>query len=192
MKKLDEETALSILFANTKRKKRKTDLLTIAKNCDYLVKLYGSQKAVAEKVGLSSEMIREFLVVLKLPKKIQDLVSERKIDSIDIVREISALKEPSRQIVASEAFINSLSKDVRDIKRLMKDANVSVKNAKKAVLDAKPEELHIFVMDFDDEMYQAIIENAKASRVKPTELVRGIVMDWLKQKQEKNKEQRVD
>jgi len=188
MKKLDEETALSVLFANTRRKKRKTDLLTIAKHCDYLVKLYGSQKAVAEKVGLSSEMIREFLVVLKLPKKIQDLVSERKIDSIDIVREISALKEPSRQIVASEAFINSLSKDVRDIKRLMKDANVSVKNAKKAVLDAKPEELHIFVMDFDDEMYQAIIENAKASRVKPTELVRGIVMDWLKQKQEKNKE----
>lgn len=188
MKKLDEKTALSILFANTKyRKKRKTDLLTIAKNCDYLVKLYGSKKAVAEKVGLSSEMIREFLVVLKLPKQIQDLVSDRKIDSIDIVREISVLKEPSRQIVASEAFINSLSKDVRDIKRLIKDANVSVKNAKKTVLDAKPEELHIFVMDFDNEMYQAIIENAKASRVKPTELVRGIVMDWLKQKQEKIK-----
>ena len=104
MNKLDEETALSILFANTKRKKRTTDLLTIAKNCDYLVKLYGSQKAVSEKVGLSSEMIREFLVVLKLPKQIQDLVSERKIDSIDIVREISALKESPKQIIASKAL----------------------------------------------------------------------------------------
>lgn len=192
MKKLDEETALSILFANSKRIKRKTDLLTIAKNCDYLVKLYGSQKAVAQKVGLSSEMIREFLVVLKLPKQIQDLVSDRKIDSIDIVKEISALKEPTIQIAASKVFTNSLTKDVRDIKRLMKDANVSVKDAKKAILDAKPEELHIFVIDFDNEMYQAIIENAKASGIKPTELVRGIVMDWLKQKREKNKEQRVE
>lgn len=187
MNKLDEETALSILFANTKRKKRTTDLLTIAKNCDYLVKLYGSQKAVSEKVGLSSEMIREFLVVLKLPKQIQDLVSERKIDSIDIVREISALKESPKQIIASKAFINSLTKDVRDIKRLIKNTNISVQNAKKSVLDAKPEELHIFIMDFNDEMYQAIIENAKASRVKPTELVRRIVIDWLK-KQEKIKE----
>jgi len=192
MKKLDEETALSILFANTKRKKRNMDLLTIAKSCDYLVKSYGSQRAVAEKVGLSSEMIREFLVVLKLPKQIQDLVSDRKIDSIDIVREISALKDPYRQIAAAEAFINSLSKDVRDIKRLMKDANVSVKNAKKTLLNAKPEELHIFVIDFDDEMYRAVIEIAKASRVKPAELVRGIVMDWLKQKQEKIKHRGVD
>jgi len=187
MKKLDEETALAIVFANTKRKKRNADLLTIAKSCDYLAKLYGSQKAVAEKVGLSTEMIREFLTVLKLPAEIQDLISERKIDSIDIVREISVLQEPSKQIVAAEAFINSLSEDVRDIKRLIKDANVSVKDAKKTVLDAKPKGLHIFIMDFDDEMYRAVIEYAKTSRVKPAELVREIVMEWLKQKQEKIK-----
>lgn len=185
MKKLDEETALSILFANTKRKKRNSDLLTIAKSCEYLVKLYGSQKAVAEKVGLSTEMIREFLTTLNLPIEIQNLVSERRIDSIDIVREISAIKEPSKQIAATEAFINSLSKDVRDIKRLVKDANVSVKEAKKVVLDAKPKGLHIFIMDFEDETYRAIIRQAKALKIKPAELVKGIVTDWLKQKTKK-------
>jgi hypothetical protein len=180
MRKLNEETALAIVFANTKRKKRPDDLITIANAFDYLVRLYGSQKVVAEKVGLSTEMLREFLTPLKLPEEIQKLVSDRRVDSIDIIREISALKEPSKQIAATEAFINSLSKDVRDIKRLVKDANVSVKDAKKVVLEAKPKGLHIFVMDFDDEMYRTIIKQARVLKIKPAELVKRIVKDWLK------------
>jgi len=185
MRKLNEETALAIVFANTKRKKRPDDLITVANAFEYLVRLYGSQKAVAGKVGLSTEMIREFLTTLKLPLEIQNLISERKINSIDTVRELSVIKESSKQIAAAESFINSLSKDVRDIKRLVKDANVSVKDAKKVVLEAKPKGLHIFVMDYDDETYQAIIRQSKALRIKPAELVKEIVTDWLKQKTEK-------
>jgi len=181
MKELDEETALSILFGNTKRKKRDADLLTIAKSCEYLVSLYGSQRVVAKKIGLSTEMIREFLATLKLPTKIQELVSERKIDSIDIIREISALKEPSEQIAAAEALTDSSSKDVRDIKRLVKEANISVQEAKQVILDAKPKGLHIFIMDFDDETYRAIIEHAQSLKIEPAELIRGIVIEWLKQ-----------
>ena len=75
-KKLDEESALAILFANTRRKKRKEDLITIARAFEYLVNLYGSKEAVAKRVGLSTEMIREFLTVLKLPREIQKLVTE--------------------------------------------------------------------------------------------------------------------
>ena len=182
MKILDEETALTILFANTRRKKRNNDLITIAKSCEYLTKLYGSQKAVAEKVGLSTEMIREFLSALKLPEEVQKLISDRKIDSIDIVREISVLKDPSKRIVAAKALANSLSKDVRDVKRLIKDTNLSVAEAKKAVLESKPKGLHIFMMDFDDDTYRAVIEQAKNMKVKPAELVRQIVLDWLQKR----------
>lgn len=182
MKKLDEETALSILFANTKRKKRIDNLLVIANACKYLVKLYGSQKSVAKKIGISSEMIRQFLTPLKLPKKIQKLVSERKIDSIDIVKEITSIKEPFKQTVAAEAIINSLSKDVRDIKRLVKNSDVSIKGAKNIVLEAKPKGLNIFIMDFDNETFQAIKKQSKDLKTKPVELVRKIVKDWLKKK----------
>lgn len=188
MKELVEETALSILFANTKRKKRSVDLLTIAKSSEYLVKLYGSQKAVAEKIGLSTEMVREFLTVLKLPKEVQKLVSKREIDSIDVVREISVIKGLSKQIAAAEAFIDLLSKDVRDIKRLVKAANVSVEDAKKIILDAKPKGLHIFIMDFNDEIYQALTREAKILKIKPAELVKGIVTNWLKQKTKNEKQ----
>ena len=180
MKILDEETALSILFANTKRKKRNKDLITIAESCEYLTKLYGSQKAVAEKVGLSSEMIREFLATLKLPEEVQKLISDRKIDSIDIVREISVLQDPSKQVAAAKTFADSLSKDVRDMKRLIKGANLPTEEAKKMVLESKPKGLHIFMMDFDDKTYHALIEEAKNMKVKPAELVKRIVVDWLK------------
>jgi len=185
MKNLNENTALATIFANTKRKNRNVDLLTMAKCFEYLVKLYGSQKAVAKKVGLSTEMIREFLIVLKLPIKIQKLISERRLNSIDVVREISIIKYPSKQIAAAHAFINSLSKDVRDIKRLIKNAELPIEDAKKTVLDAKPKGLHIFVVDFDDETHQAITREAKTLKIKPAELVRRIVTDGLKQKTKK-------
>lgn len=190
MNKLDEQTALSILFANTKRKKRKADLLTIARSCEYLVKLYGSQKEVAGRIGLSSEMIREFLTVLKLPREVQELVSQKKIDSIDIVREISAIKDSAKQIKAANVFVNYSSKDVRDIKRLVKKGVLSVADAKELVDEAKPKGLHIFVMDFDDETYQAIVERSKRLGVKPAELVRNIVEDWLKRKGKRIKKEK--
>lgn len=193
MTKLDEDTALAIVFANTKRKKRIDDLLTIAKACEYLVKLnkYGSQQAVAKRVGLSAEMIRQFLTVLKLSKEIQELVSKRKIDSVDMVKEIAVIKDQPKQIAVAHAFMNSLSKDARDIKRLVKDVNLPSGDAKKTVLDAKPKGLHLFVMDFDDEMYQAILTNTKTLNVKPAELVREIIKNWLKRKARTGKKQGV-
>lgn len=192
MNKLDENRALAIVFANTKRKKRKENLYTIAKAFDYLVKSYGSQKAVANKVGLSTEMIRQFLSVLKLPYEVQMLFSNRQIDSVDVAKELHALKEPTKQIIAAKAILDNLSKDVRDIKRLVKETNTKIEEAKKIVLDAKPNGLHIFVIDFDNEAYQAIIKYSRTLKVKPAELLREIIIDWLRQKANINKKEKVD
>lgn len=182
MKKLDENSALAIVFANTKRKKRKENLITIAKAFEYLVKLYDSQKAVASKVGLSTEMIRQFLSVLKLPHEVQMLFINRQIDSVDVAKELLALNDPAKQIIAAKAIADSLSKDVRDIKRLVKSSNIAVAEAKNIVIKSKPKGLHIFLLDFDDKTYQAIIKSSKTLKVKPAELLREIIIDWLKQK----------
>ena len=61
MKKLDEISALQIVFGNIRRKRRKENLVTIAKAFECLVKHYGSQKAVAEKVGISRAAVSMFL-----------------------------------------------------------------------------------------------------------------------------------
>lgn len=183
MEELDEETALAIVFANTKRKKRDLDLITIAKAFDFLVKLYRSRKAVAEMVGISTEMIREFLIALDLPLEVQKLLSERKIDSVDMISKISALKKPSIQIAVANAIVGLQPEDMRDITRQIKTANISPEEAKKIILNAKPKGMHIFIIDFDDQMYKKIKIEAENLNIRPAELVREIVRDWLEQKE---------
>lgn len=181
MKNLDKETALAIAFANMRRKKRPDDLVTVGKAYEYLTKVYGSQEAVANTVGLSTEMVRQFLTVLKLPQEVQRLFSNRQIDSVDVAKELAALREPAKQVAAAKLIADSLSKDVRDIKRLVKVTNARIKDAKKIISDAKPKGLHMFIIDLDDMMYRAIIAAAKAMKTRPAELVKGIIMDWIKQ-----------
>jgi len=180
MKKLDEATALAIIYANTRRKpeNRKEDIMTIARSFDYLIKLYGSRKAVSEKTDLSDEMIRQFLTALKLPKEIQDMISERKIDSVDAIRNLATL-EDIKQIETAKIYSKSQSKDARDIKRLLNVGKLEVKEAKNLIDKAKPKKFHVFIMDFEDTTYQNIVKNAKLQKIRPADLVRKIVTEWL-------------
>ena len=180
MTKFDEDTALAILFANTKRKKRTEDLVTIAQACEFLVDLYGTQKAVAKKVGLSSEMIREFRKILTLPKKVKDMVRARKIDLLDVAYRISMLDDSKKKIEVAKQIAELPSDDVRDIKRLISKVGLSARDSKKKVLESKLRGLHVFVVDFDDREYRKISSSAKRRKIEPAELIRKIVLDCLK------------
>lgn len=182
MKKLDEETALAIIFANTRRKKRAENLITVAKAFDYLVKFYGSRKAVAKNVGLSAEMVREFSTLLEMPKQVRDLFESRKIDSIDIGKELASLGDKQKQLAAAKMIADQPTKDVRDIKRLIRRDKFPVKKSLEMVLEAKPKGLHIYMTDFDDKTHKALIKQAKKARVKPAQLVKEIISNWLAQK----------
>jgi len=181
MRKWDEATAWAIAFENTGKKKRPRDLVTVAEAMDYLTELHGS-KAVARKLNLSVEMIRQFLTVLDLPGGVKELFASRKIDSVDVAKELFALGDKKRQETMAKAIVNSPSKDVRDIKRLIKSSNLGVKTAKKTVLDAKPKGLNVFILDFDDETSKKIVFESRAQKMKPAELVRQIVTNYLKKK----------
>ncbi len=181
MTRMDEASALAIIISNTRTTKRKRDLLTVAKAFDYLIKLkkYGSKTALAKRIDLSAEMIREFLNVLKLPKPVQRLVAARKIDSVDAIKEIAAIKGHDRQVAAAHAIVNSSTKDARDIRRLIKVGNFAADEAKKVIQNAKPEGLHIFILDFDEETLRALQRHAKLKNLRTPDLVKKIVKDWL-------------
>jgi hypothetical protein len=182
VKKFNEKGALAIVFGNTRRKKRYEDLVTIAKAFKYLANLYGSKKKLSNRIGLSVEMIREFLAVLKLPKEVQELVNTRRIDSIDTVKELIALQDQSKQIGVAKAIADLQSKDTRDIKRLIKKLNMTVEEAKEVVTAEKPKGMHVFVIDFDNEVYRELNRRAKALKTAPVELVRKMITKWLQQK----------
>jgi len=177
---MDEETALALLFGNTKRKRRTVDLITLAKACDFLVKKYGSQEEVGKRIDLSSEMIREILLPLKLPREVQDRIASRVIDSIDVVREISSLKDQSKQINASYLFTSISSKDVRDIVRVIKKSDVSVEKAKHLILELKPKGIHLFLLDLDDQTYASLKDLSNRFNLSPAVLVKGLLHVWLK------------
>ena len=182
MIKMDEATALSIIFSNTKTKKREKDLVTIAHAFDYLVKSdkYGSQTALAKQIDLSTEMIREFLNTLKLPLPVQRLVAARKIDSVDAVKELAAIRDHDKQMAVAYALINTPTKDARDIKRLVKLEHFSANDAKKVIQNAKPKGLHIFIIDFEEDTFRALQEHAKLKNLRTPDLVKIIVKKWLK------------
>jgi hypothetical protein len=179
MKALDEQTALAIVFANTKRKKRTEDLVTVAEAFDRLVRLYRSQRAVANKVGLSTEMVREFLKILSLPAEVKRLVRTRKIDRLDVAYKISVLPNPEEQIKAARQSTGLLTDDLRDVKRLMSSAGMSAEESKKKVLESRLRGLHVFVMDFDDEEYKQLVSHARCMRMNAAEMVKHVVIEWL-------------
>ena len=181
MNKWDEATAWATAFENTRRKKRSKDLVTVAGAMKYLTELHGS-KAVAGKLNLHVEMIRQFLTVLELPRSVKALFANRQIDSVDVAKELAALGDKKSQETVAKAIVNSPSKDVRDIKRLIKTSHYGVKDAKKTVLNAKPKGLNIFVLDLDDETSRKVMAEARARKMKPAELVRKIVTNYVRKK----------
>jgi hypothetical protein len=187
MSALDEQTALGVVFANTKRKKRTDDLVTVAEAFEHLVKLYGSQKAAAKKVGLSHEMVREFLKILGLSPEVKQLVRTRKIDRLDVAYKISTLPNREEQISAAKQSADLSTDDVRDFKRLMSSAGMSAEESKKKVLESRLRGLNVFVMDFDDEEYKQIISQARHEGMAPAELVKKVVIKSLQQASRRGK-----
>lgn len=181
---MDEETALAIIYSNTKRKKRTTDLLTVAECFDYLRKLYGTQTATASKTGLSPEMVREFLQILRLPKEVKDLVRSRKIDRLDVAYRISTVDDNEKQITIATKLANSPTQDIRDVIRLTKEnVGISLETAQNAVLKSKPKNLHVFILDFDERTYKSLLKRAKNIEIQPAQLVKKVVEDWLRSKE---------
>jgi len=184
MKKWNEATAWAVAFENTRTKKRPKDLVTVAGAIKYLTGLSDS-KSVARKLNLHVEMIRQFLTVLELPRRVKALFANRRIDSVDIAKELAALGDKQKQETTANAILNSPSKDVRDIKRLIKTGHYRVRDAKKVILDAKPKGLNIFLLDFDDDTLRKLEKEARKRGKIAHELVREIVTNWIKSRTKK-------
>lgn len=108
MKKLDEKERRDLILyiiANTKRKSRRLDILTLAQLLEKLHRDSDSLQATAKAVSLHPEMVRQILSVLTLPGEVQKLFSSRKIDSIDIAYRLTRLTNKEEQKELAEKII---------------------------------------------------------------------------------------
>lgn len=117
------QKALAALLKNTRTTKRHISLVEISEWLNIAVEGIGSLNKVADRLGLSNKMIRQFTYINKLIPEVQDLFRKREIDSIDIAVHLSMFDKYEQLIVANEVAnkkINSF--DVRAIRELRKDA----------------------------------------------------------------------
>jgi hypothetical protein len=178
---INETEALATLFANTRKKKRNIDLLTLAENLEFLKNIYKDTGKVAKKVGLTKEMVRELLLPLYLPDEIKTLVRSRKIDRIGDIVEISKIKDNESKLKFALSLAGFTSDDVRDLKRMVKYTNIDLNKAVKTLTDLKDQNLHIIVIDVKDSTYKNLKKKAAAARKNVPEFVRDLMEEFAQE-----------
>lgn len=115
--------ALAVLIKNTRTTKRYISIVEIADWLDIAVRGLGGFREVAERLGLSLKMIKQFTYIKKLVIDVQDMFDKREIDSVDIAVHLSMLNNDEQLLVAKEVAAKQLdSADVRAVRELRKDA----------------------------------------------------------------------
>jgi hypothetical protein len=115
----DADRALTLVLANTKIAerpgvRRPHSLPEIAVAIRTAEAFYGRLKEVANRVGISSEMLRRFLSVERLHAKVLPLVEARRIDSLNAVHYMAALPAADQPTVAGALVTGKMSgTDVR-------------------------------------------------------------------------------
>jgi len=121
-RKNDLDKALAALIKNTRTTKRHISLAEIAEWLEVAIRGFGSIGVVADRVGLSPKMLRQFLAFKDLSPSVQELFASRKLDSVDMVVHLRNLSPDDQECVAREAVMGNLnSADVRAICEFRKE-----------------------------------------------------------------------
>jgi len=182
---VDEDEALAICFANLKGHKDK-NLIDTAKALQYLKGLpqYGSNQKVGEAVGVSAEVVREFLTLLSLPKTIQSLFEQRQLKRLEQSRRLWQLARHRPGLLEETAItISDLSAwDGRHvIDYIIRNPGASPSEARKKVIESKTikeREYHVIAI-LSEEEYRKLAGQAHRQKVSVDVLVSSIVHNWL-------------
>ena len=99
----------AFVIKNTKKQKRPNNILEIADNINYLIEKLGSIEKVSKETMVSSEMLSCFLKVDNLNQNVKNLVEERKIDSVTVVKYLSKFNMDEQQYIANEVINGNLN-----------------------------------------------------------------------------------
>ncbi len=182
-----EDTLLATLFLNLKGSKiKRDDWITIAKKCDDILKKSKDRQEAARKLGVSQELIRSIVSLLKLPSEVQELIRNDQI-LFDAAQRLNTIKlkdagaEKSKQIEVARAIVGLPSHKQREIIQFAKRfPNSSLKDFTKRV--TRPREvknLHVIVLTLEEDVYQNLQKIAKQKRLSVEKSVLEIIDEWI-------------
>lgn len=103
-----------MLIANTRRTKRALPLTDLARWLNIAVRKLGSYPAVADRIGLSPHMLRQFSAISRLNPKAQALFSSRKLDSVDAAVHLAML--PAKEQIEMAESLAAQDIDTKDLR----------------------------------------------------------------------------
>jgi hypothetical protein len=108
------ETVVARLIANTRKRARPHNLVQVARDIRLAEGKLGSLSAVSEVVGVSTDMLRQFLSVERLTPRVRMLVEQRAIDLINVIHYMSGFDAEAQEVIAHAVVDGRLSaEDVR-------------------------------------------------------------------------------
>lgn len=180
-----ENVLLASLFLNLKGdKNKKEDWISIAKKCDEFSRKYNSHKEVAEKLGVSTELIRAILSLLELPPEIQQLIKQKQI-LFDAAQRINTITDKKKQIEVARAIAGLTSHEQREIIHYAKKyPNSSLSNFKKRVTtQITKEKIHVAIIPLSDELFKSLQSESIRKKISLEKAVLGIISDWQKKEE---------
>lgn len=127
------EDALAGLIASTRSKQRPLSLPEVANRLEIAVSALGSVRAVAEHIGLSPKMLRQFARVEMLSPSVRELFAERILDSVDAAVHLAMLKSEDQEIVARAIASGDL--DTSDLRGIVQQRKVSPRQSIKRLVE---------------------------------------------------------
>lgn len=188
-----ENALLSSLYVNLKGDKtKKEDWISIAKKCAEFAK-DKSHKEVAEKLGVSTELIRAILSLLELPLEVQRLIKQGKIlfDAAQRLNTVDRKKEESlrmkRQIEIANKIAGLTSHEQREIiQYARKYPNTSLSNFKKKVTTLQTsEKIHVAIIPLNDGLFRILQNESTRNKISLEKLILGIIDEWKEKRRKK-------
>ena len=181
---LDKGQALAICFRNLKGSKTK-DLLLTARALQTLKQLpeFGSNQRVAEAVGVSGEIVRQFIGLLDLPDSVQ-VYLERGDLGLEHGRRLLQIGKSRPELLGdlAEVMTSMTAMQARDLtEHLIRNPGSSIEESIGAIESSKQiitREFHVDTV-LDEKTYLALTAEARKRNLRPTQMASEIINEWL-------------
>ncbi len=175
----EREELYSALYRDIKGSKIKSsDWITIAKKTQKLVKS-DTMEDVAQKLGVTPELIRSIITLLKLPHPVQRLIKQRKI-LYDAARRLTFF-EAKKAIEVANVIAGLTSHQQREvINYARKFPNSGLGSFKKRVSrpKMKAEKVYVTILPLRKENYELLATEARHQNVDLERVILNIIEEW--------------
>lgn len=164
-----------LIIANTKKRKRQDDIVTIATYIEILYKNIGDLNKVARLVSLSTDMLKKFLSVNKLSVDVKKLFKTRKIDSVTIAHLLSYFSNDEQLYLIAEILKGNMNTDDMKVIVPLKNSvsDLKINELVERVISSKDKKIYLILFPlFENNNYVEIFKKNIKNLLKKEDILK--------------------